>query len=168
MEIERKWMVSGWPRKNYPLLKEEAMRQGYVTVEPTVRIREEVQEGSAKYILCFKSHGTLSREEIEFPIEKRYFDDIETRIIGIPLIPKVRRTYLLPDGFHLEVNHVDDGLPTEFWYAEIEYPDEETARAWKPQSPYLAQYLADDVTEQPGQSMGAYWVQTRLNGKTNL
>ena len=129
------------------------MRQGYVTVEPTVRIREEAQDGRVQYILCFKSHGTLSREEIEFPIEKEYFDAIEKRIIGIPLIPKVRRTYLLPDGFHLEVNHVDEGLATEFWYAEIEFPDEETARSWQPEDDDLAQYLSDDVTEQPA---GAY------------
>ena len=40
MEIERKWMVQGWP-EGYPLRKEEEMRQGYVSVRPTVRIREE-------------------------------------------------------------------------------------------------------------------------------
>ena len=43
MEIERKWMVNGWPEgENFPALplKEEfAMRQGYISVRPTVRIR---------------------------------------------------------------------------------------------------------------------------------
>ena len=41
MEIERKWLVSDWPEKagvNLNLVKEEKMRQGYVSVEPTVRI----------------------------------------------------------------------------------------------------------------------------------
>jgi len=47
-------------------------------------------------------------------------------------LKKERRTYRLPDGLHLEVNHVDEGLPTEFWYAEIEYETEEQALAWKP------------------------------------
>ena len=27
----------------------------------------------------------------------------------------------------LEVNHVDEGQPTEFWYAEVEYPTVEAA-----------------------------------------
>jgi len=45
MEIERKWMVPGWPDAALPLVKEEIMRQGYVTVRPTVRIREEALVG---------------------------------------------------------------------------------------------------------------------------
>ena len=66
-----------------------------------------------------------------------------------------------PEGLVLEVNHVDEGQPTEFWYAEVEYPTVEAARSWDPASVGLAAYLADDVTDQPGQSMGAYWEQTR-------
>ncbi len=163
MEIERKWMVSGWPKQEFTLLKEEAMRQGYISVEPTVRIREEANQasGETEYILCFKSSGKLSRKEIEFPIPKGRFDELED-LIGLPLIPKIRRTYVLPSGHHLEVNHVDEGLPTEFWYAEIEYQSEAEARGYDPAADGLASYLNDDVTEQPGQSMGAYWVQTRL------
>ena len=61
----------------------------------------------------------------------------------------------------LEVNHVDEGQPTEFWYAEVEYPTVEAARSWQPEAVGLAAYLNDDVTDQPGQSMGAYWEQTR-------
>lgn len=56
MEIERKWMVNGWPEgENLPALplKEEfAMRQGYISVRPTVRIREEaLKGGETAYIL---------------------------------------------------------------------------------------------------------------------
>ena len=39
MEIERKWMVKGWP-EGLPLREEFAMRQGYISVRPTVRIRK--------------------------------------------------------------------------------------------------------------------------------
>ena len=56
MEIERKWMVKGWPEESasLPLVREQLMRQGYVTVYPTVRIREEAEKGgSTEYILCF-------------------------------------------------------------------------------------------------------------------
>ena len=167
MEIERKWMVNGWPEgENFPALplKEEfAMRQGYISVHPTVRIREEaLKGGKTDYILCFKSGGGLAREEIERSIDKELFDELEQKIIGKPLIEKVRRSYLLPDGLVLEVNHVDAGQPTEFWYAEVEYRSVEQARAWDPSSCGLAEYLNDDVTDQPGQSMGEYWNQTRM------
>ena len=83
-------------------------------------------------------------------------------IIARPLIEKVRRTYLLPDGCRLEVNHVDAGQPGAFWYAEIEYPTVDEAEAWSPAALGLGDYLADEVTDQPGQSMGAYWERTRL------
>ena len=165
MEIERKWMVGGWPADRTPD-KSYFMQQGYVSVHPTVRIREEAQQGGpTRYILCFKSGGGLSREELETDIDAQLFRDIASRIIGLPLIPKERRDYPLPDGLTLEVNHVDEGQPTEFWYAEVEFPDEDTARRWDPASCGLADFLVDDVTEQPGQSMGAYWRVTRLAGK---
>ena len=73
----------------------------------------------------------------------------------------LRRSYTLPDGSVLEVNHVDEGQPTEFWYAEVEYPTVEAALAWQPESCGLGDYLKDEVTNQPGQSMGEYWVETR-------
>ena len=167
MEIERKWMVNGWPEgENFPPLplKEEfAMRQGYISVRPTVRIREEaLKGGNTAYILCFKSGGGLAREEIERPIDRQLFEELEQKIIAKPLIGKIRRSYALPDGLVLEVNHVDEGQPTEFWYAEVEYPTVEAARSWDPEAFGLGEYLSDDVTDQPGQSMGAYWEQTRL------
>lgn len=161
MEIERKWMVKGWP-EGLPLREEFAMRQGYISVRPTVRIREEaLTGGETKYILCFKSGSGLAREEIEREIDKELFTRLEEKIIGKPLISKLRRSYQLPDGMVLEVNHVDEGQPTEFWYAEVEYPTVEAARSWRPEAVGLAAYLNDDVTDQPGQSMGAYWEQTR-------
>lgn len=167
MEIERKWMVKGWPQADYPLVSEQSMRQGYVSVSPTVRIREEaLKDGETEYILCFKSSGGLARREIEMAVPKDKFLELED-LIGRPLIPKVRRTFLLPDGHKLEVNHVDEGLPTEFWYAEIEYKSVSQASHWKAGavSEALAAYLSDDVTEQPGQTMGAYWTATRLENE---
>ena len=168
MEIERKWMVKNWPSEEMglPLLYEQSMRQGYISVRPTVRIREEAMTGgNTEYVLCFKSGTGLVRKEIEMSIPKDKFLELED-LIGLPLIPKVRRTYLLPDGRHLEVNHVDEGLPTEFWYAEIEYTSEKQAQDWDAASvsSVLADYLNDDVTQQPNQTMGAYWIITRQHG----
>ena len=164
MEIERKWMVNGWP-EDLPLYCEQMMRQGYISVRPTVRIREEVllREGKpeqTEHILCFKSGGGIARQEIEFPIAENHFRQLE-ELIGLPLIPKLRRTYELPDGLHLEVSLVDEGMPTEFWYAEIEYETVQEAEEWDPAVAGLEDYLSDEVTGQPGQSMGAYWEKTR-------
>lgn len=165
MEIERKWMVAGWP-EGLPLAEEFTMRQGYISVRPTVRIREEaLTGGDTAYILCFKSEGGLAREEIETPISKPLFDQLAEKIIGLPLIQKVRRGYALPGGLTLEVNHVDAGQPGEFWYAEVEFAATDAALRWQPASAGLAGYLAREVTGQPGQSMGAYWEETRLRGR---
>lgn len=88
MEIERKWMVTGWP-EGLPLEEEFTMRQGYISVQPTVRIREEaLSGGSTDYILCFKSVGGLAREEIERSIDKDLFVQLEEKIIGKPLIKR--------------------------------------------------------------------------------
>lgn len=181
MEIERKWLVSGWPDEKLPLLEEHLMRQGYLTVEPTVRIREEtlkrragkdLKDGTCAggdacrtdYVLCIKTGRGIAREEIELDIPEDKFREIE-RVIGLPLIPKVRRTYALPHGLRLEVNHVDEGRPEEFWYAEIEYPTKEAARSYDPASSGLQEYLKRDVTDEPGQTMGAYWLITRVRKK---
>ena len=161
MEIERKWMVTGWP-EGLPMEEEFAMRQGYISVRPTVRIREEALAGGrTDYVLCFKSEGGLAREEIERSIDIVLCVQLVEKIIGKPLIKKVRRSYRLPDGAVLEVNHVDEGLPTAFWNAEVEYNTVAAALAWQPAAWGLADYLSDEVTGQPGQSMGAYWLQTR-------
>ena len=144
-----------------PLEEEFTMRQGYISVQPTVRIREEaLSGGSTDYILCFKSAGGLAREEIERSIDKDLFVQLEEKIIGKPLIKKVRRSYRLPDGAVLEVNHVDEGLPTAFWYAEVEYPTVEAALRWQPEAAPCG--IPQRRGNKPaGQSMGAYWVQTR-------
>ena len=232
MEIERKWMVSGWPALDeyaLPLIGTEYQEQGYVhTQAPIVRVRlearsddkygevpavhdddalavhdedaqamrdggalavhdggahaehggdspansvgsvtqavrESIPDENARHILCFKSAGFLSREEIEIEISREDFAKL-SGLIGQPLIRKARRIYQLPEDLELEVNLVDEGLPTEFMYAEVEFKDEAQARAWDPAGCGLGDYLADDVTELPGQSMSAFWAQTRGGG----
>lgn len=164
MEIERKWMVTGWP-EGLPLLETYHMDQGYISVRPTVRIRREALEGGkTALVLCFKGAAGadgLSRKEIETEIDQPLFGQLED-LIGKPLIQKVRKTYLLPDGNHLEVNCVDEGLPSAFWYAEIEYRTEEEARSWSSRTVGLEKYLQEECTGKPGFSMADYWVQTRL------
>lgn len=164
MEIERKWLVSGWPEPELSLqmVKEHTMAQGYLCTAPTVRLREEsLAGGGTEYILCFKSGKGLSHEEIELPLACEMFEDICSKILVKPLIPKLRRSYALPDGLVLEVNEVDKGEKTEFYYAEIEFATEEQANDWKPKHAHLADYLGKEVTDKKGQSMADYWKKTR-------
>ena len=163
MEIERKWIVSGWPQQDLPLVSEQYMEQGYINVRPTVRIRLEQTTGCRPtYILCCKKGSGLSVSEVEFPIEKVNFDRLK-KLIGYPLIPKIRRTFQLPGGLCLEVNDVDPDAPTHFWYAEIEFPNETAAHRWDAAAFGLSDFLSHEVTGQPGESMGAYWERTRLS-----
>ena len=163
MEIERKWMVTGWPA-GLEQTSVYNMDQGYISVRPTVRIRREaLQGGRTALVLCFKGAGGLSREEIETEINAELFAKLE-HLIGKPLIHKERRGYRLPGGLTLEVNCVDPDLPTAFWYAEVEYETEAQALAWDPAACGLADYLHDECTGKPGSSMGEYWLKTRPTG----
>ena len=110
MEIERKWMVTGWP-EGLPMAAQLEMEQGYVAVRPTVRIRREsVVGGETHLVLCFKGEGTLSREEIETDIAPELYEKLK-KLIGKPMILKTQRRYALPGGLTLEVNLVDEGQP---------------------------------------------------------
>lgn len=159
MEIERKWLTQGWPAGLQPDRVIE-MEQGYISVSPTVRIRSHREQGKAdRYVLCFKGKGGLVRTEIETDIDKALFDQLR-EFIGKPLVKKEQRRYNLPGGLVLEANQVDPGQPTGFFYAEVEFAAEADALAWQPEKE-LAGYLQNEVTNQPGESMGAYWLRTR-------
>lgn len=155
MEIERKWLVADFP--DLPCKSRARMRQGYISAAPTVRIREKTGAGAPSFRLCFKGKGTLAREEIETDISAELFARLE-RFIGKPLIKKDYRTYDVGDGLTLEVSRVDEGLPTEFCYAEIEFSTEAEALAFDASR---LPFLGKELTEVPGSSMSAYWTRTR-------
>ena len=155
MEIERKWLVADFP--DLPCKSRAAMRQGYISTVPTVRIREKTGAGAPSYVLCFKGAGTLAREEIETDISPELFARLEA-FIGKPLITKDYRTYDIGGGLTLEVSRVDAGLATEFFYAEIEFESVDAARAYDASA---LPFLGEELTEVPGSSMSAYWLRTR-------
>ena len=65
MEIERKWMVAGWPQ-GLDCTEEYRMDQGYFSVRPHGAHPAGGAAGRRyPYVLCFKGAGTLAREEIE-------------------------------------------------------------------------------------------------------
>ena len=158
MEIERRWLVAGWP--GLPPAAVIEMDQGYFAVRPAVRIRREAERGGeTRYVLCFKGRGGLVREELELPVTAEQYTRLKALLTG-PMIEKEQRRYPLPGGLTLEVNSVDPGLDTGFFYAEVEFPGEDAALAWAPPAE-LAAYLNHETTGQPGESMAAYWERTR-------
>lgn len=159
MEIERRWLVDGWPEGTPAEIWH--MDQGYFAVRPAVRIRrEELAGGPVHYVLCFKGKGGLVREEIELPVSETDYARLISLLSG-PMIQKEQRRYPLPGGLMLEVNSVDPALDSGFFYAEVEFPDEAAAKAWAPPGTWAA-YLSHETTGQPGESMAAYWERTRL------
>ena len=158
MEIERRWLVAGWPDLTPAAVLE--MDQGYFAVRPAVRIRREAERGGdTRYVLCFKGKGGLVREELELPVTAEQYERLKALLTG-PMIEKEQRRYPLPGGLTLEVNSVDPGLDTGFFYAEVEFPSESAARTWAPPAA-LAAYLSHETTGQPNESMAAYWARTR-------
>ena len=158
MEIERRWLVEGWPELTPAAVLR--MEQGYFAIRPAVRVRREAWEGGpCQYIVCFKGKGSLVREEIELPVTEEQYQAL-TGMLAAPMIQKEQRRYPLSGGLTLEVNQVDRDLDTGFFYAEVEFPDEAAAHAWNPPAE-LAGYLCHETTGQPGESMAAYWERTR-------
>ena len=159
MEIERRWLVDGWPALEPAAVVE--MEQGYFLTHPAVRIRRETRRGGpAAYVICFKGGAGLVREEIEVAVDQDRYLRLRS-MLGKPMIQKEQRRYPLPGGLTLEVNAVDPALNTGFYYAEVEFPTEERALAWSPPAE-LTPYLSREVTGQPGESMAAYWARTRI------
>ena len=136
MEIERKWLIDGFPA-GLPLLKEARVRQGYISTAPVVRIRESVNADGCRCVLCFKGEGTLAREEVETDISAELFRRL-TAFTGQDLVTKDYRVYALPGGERLEVSLVDAG------------------RAFVPPP-----FLGEEKTESGDFSMSAYWHATR-------
>lgn len=66
LEIERKFLVE--PSKLPPLEGGAAMRQGYLSLRPTVRIRLAVEAGERSARLTVKGPGRISREEFEYEV----------------------------------------------------------------------------------------------------
>lgn len=157
LEIERKWLVDGWPDLPPVLVCE--MWQGYISHAPTVRIRKTVSAAGTSRVLCLKSAGTIARTEVEIEIDAATFDALLGFTCG-DLIYKRHRRYALADGLVLEVSEVDPGRETSFFYAEVEFPSMAAAERWQPDET-LRDYLSDEVSGVPGYSMGAYWRRTR-------
>ena len=152
-EIERKFLLSEFP--DLPLLEKAETFQGYLSVEPVVRIRKKVKKDHTSYVLCIKGKGRLCRKENEWNLTEDVFQELE-ELLEIPMVRKEYRVYALEDGHRLECSWVDRGEPTEFLYAEVEFPSIEDALAFQPPA-----WLDNEVTEDSYYSMSQYWQRKR-------
>lgn len=149
-EIERKWLVEGFP--DLPVDTESDVEQCYIAFEPnTVRLRcVRGKNRDDAYALTVKGNGTLVRAEAEVEITAGQYR-ILRQLFAAPPATKLHRTYRLPGGEKLEVSLVDEGEEGSFYYAEVEFKSTGEADAFVPPA-----FLGREVTEEPGWTMAAY------------
>ena len=136
MEIERKYLIKELPDNISDYDKNE-ISQGYLSVEPVVRIRRM----NDNYYLTIKSSGLISRIEVEKNITKDEFNELKQIVKG-NLIEKTR--YNIPyNGYTLEIDEFH-GLFEGLKYGEVEFPDVESSQNFTPPG-----YFLIDVTESP-------------------
>ena len=137
MEIERKFLVTCMP-ENIEQYEKHEIEQGYISTEPVIRIRRLDET----LILTVKSKGLLSRQEFELELDADEYRNLSEKVSG-NLIRKTRYKIPLPEGYTVELDifHGDfDGL----CYAEVEFPDEDTAKKFNPPA-----YFGREVTYEP-------------------
>jgi CYTH domain-containing protein len=126
-EIERKLLVEGPP----DLRGWDAARleQGYLAITDEVEVRVRRKDGAGA-VVTIKSAPGLSRTEEELPLEPDAFERLWPLTAGRRVV-KVRHTREDAPGVVLELDVYEgdlEGLMT----LEVEFADEDAARAWEP------------------------------------
>lgn len=154
MEIERKFLIrSGRFPDSLEEVERAQVEQGYLCLEPQVRIRKSTTEAGENFILCIKGKGELARTEVETALTETQYYELKG-LLDRRMITKEYRKYKLPSGgLFLEVSIVNKGYPEEFMYAEIEFPSVELAKAYKP-----GLYLKEEITYSPDYRMSKLWL----------
>lgn len=133
MEIERKFTINKLPEDlaTYPHVK---ITQAYLCTEPVMRIRKQDND----YIFTYKGKGLMVREEYNLPLTKEAFDKLLPKAEGNIIsktryqIPLKGDTCGLSDDAELLIELDLFESPTNLIMAEVEFPDESSALAFKP------------------------------------
>ena len=134
MEIERKFLVKTLP-ENLENYEKQQIAQGYLSVNPVVRIRRSNEE----YYLTYKGKGLMAREEYNLPLTAESFEHLLPKIDGI-LIDKIR--YLIPlDEKHTAELDIFQGQLAPLRLVEVEFESIEDAEAF-----VAPEWFGDDVT----------------------
>ena len=123
MEIERKFLIK--EKIDLSNLKYDDITQGYITVDPEVRVRKKGE----KYYLTSKSEGNLVRDEKEKEISaETYYSLMQDRNGDIV----EKRRYYLPYGkYIIEIDKYCSHL-NGLVVAEVEFDSEDEASAFVP------------------------------------
>ncbi len=161
VEIERKFTVRELPQ-NLDQFPVNIIEQGYLSVVPAIRVRRE----NNNFYMTYKSHkgfggaavssesGDIGKIEYNLPLDKDSYEHLVAKADG-NVISKKR--YIIPinkdafDSSDDKLQKVMDSLKIELdvfegkfegrILAEVEFPDEETAAAYRP-----ADWFLEDVT----------------------
>lgn len=155
MEIERKFTVTKLPDdlESYPC---HVIEQAYLNTDPVVRIRRE----DDSFYLTYKGKGLMAREEYNLPLNEASYYHLREKADGnviskkryvIPIVePAFDMAYVSVsqkniDRISLQVE-LDIFEPpfAPLIIAEVEFPDEETARAFQ-----MLDWFGQDVTNDP-------------------
>ncbi|MBQ9633033.1 MAG: CYTH domain-containing protein [Lachnospiraceae bacterium] len=125
IEIERRFLVRTIPEdlKKNP---HKRFEQGYLSTEPVLRVRREGEE----YVFTYKGQGLMAREEYNLPLTREAYEHLLPKADGI-VIKKIR--YFIPEekGLVIEMDVFEEDL-APLVIAEVEFADEEQARAYSP------------------------------------
>lgn len=134
MEIERKYLIEQLP-ENLSSYACRIIEQGYLCVEPVVRIRRD----NDKYELTYKSKGLMAREEYNMPLTKEAYEHLLSKVDG-RVIRKKRYMIPLDEILTIELD-VFEGDLAPLILAEVEFPSEEMAMDFVP-----PEWFGEDVT----------------------
>jgi adenylate cyclase len=128
-EIERRWLLSGPPPAGLGSPDPQPIEQGYLASSPTgeeVRLRRRGEGAGAKLTLSAKAGAGLIRDEVEVELSAAQFQALWPATEGRRLI-KSRRLLDAGRGLRIELDEYAGSL-SGLWIAEVEFPDEESAR----------------------------------------
>jgi CYTH domain-containing protein len=140
-EVERKWLVGEAPQ-DVLAARAEPIEQGYLAVEDgggEVRLRRR----AGRCFITAKSGQGLVRRELEVEVSSEQFEVLWPGTEG-RRVEKTRRVVELPGHagkLRVELDEYAGSL-AGLWVAEVEFPDEEAAGAFR-----APDWFADEVTE---------------------
>ena len=141
LELERKWVVGEVPDEVLSA-RAEAIEQGYLAAEAgggEVRLRRR----AARCFITVKSGSGVVRRELEVELSPEQFEALWPGTEG-RRVEKRRRVVALedrPGDLRVELDEYSGSL-AGLRVAEVEFPDEETARSFKPPG-----WFAEEVTD---------------------
>ena len=131
MEIERKFIPASIPEE---FLQDQCylLEQAYVQTSPVIRVRQ-------KATITVKSSGMMARQEFELPLTAKEYNELLAKADG-NIITKRRYVHPITESLILELD-IFEGIFEGLIIAEIEFPDEESAKKYTPPA-----FLGEEVT----------------------